>query len=282
VQLLKRDLWPKPFSELESGFSDGRGGDSTKGLVVPRRVLTEVFDIESGYSGGPRLLDYSSLSSEALVLECLHSGEEAAWTEFIRRFHALIASVVIRVARQWGEISTHAMDDVIQETYLKLCENRVGLLERFKSAHENAIYGYMKVFTANLAHDYFKASKCSKRGGATAIASLDSETTSGHPITPPTRETSLDRKLLIEEISSCLNTVVAPSSPRDQRIFWLYYRVGLSAKAIAALPAIGLTVKGVESTVQRLTRQVKELMGSDRGSSHREISRKGIRTNESL
>jgi RNA polymerase sigma-70 factor (ECF subfamily) len=227
-------------------------------------------------------LDYSSLSSEALVLECLHSGEEAAWTEFIRRFHALIASVVIRVAHQWGEMSTHAIDDVIQETYLKLCENRVSLLERFRSAHENAIYGYMKVLTANLAHDYFKASKCTKRGGATAIGSLDTETTSGHHITQPARETSLDRNLLIDEISVCLNTVVPPSSPRDQRIFWLYYRVGLSAKAIAALPAIGLTIKGVESTLHRLIQQVKERMDSDRGSSHREIPGKGFPTNESL
>ena len=91
-------------------------------------------------------------------------------------------------------------------------------------------------------------------------ASLDSGTTSGHAITPASRETSLDRNLLIEEITACLNTVVAPSSPRDQRIFWLYYRAGLSARAIAALPAIGLTIKGVESTLQRLTRQVKERM----------------------
>jgi RNA polymerase sigma-70 factor, ECF subfamily len=40
-------------------------------------------------------------------------------------------------------------------------------------------------------------------------------------------------------------------------IFWLYYRDGLTARAIAQLPGIRLSVKGVESTIHRLTRRVR-------------------------
>jgi RNA polymerase sigma-70 factor (ECF subfamily) len=41
-------------------------------------------------------------------------------------------------------------------------------------------------------------------------------------------------------------------------IFWLYYEQGMTAKAIAALPSINLTSKGVESAISRLTRLVRE------------------------
>ena len=48
-----------------------------------------------------------------------------------------------------------------------------------------------------------------------------------------------------------------PNFTRDFAIFWLYYRQGLTSKAISELAAIGLGVKGVESTLLRLTRLVR-------------------------
>jgi len=41
-------------------------------------------------------------------------------------------------------------------------------------------------------------------------------------------------------------------------VFWLYYRAGFTASAIASLPTVGLTTKGVESLIFRLTRIVRE------------------------
>jgi len=40
---------------------------------------------------------------------------------------------------------------------------------------------------------------------------------------------------------------------RDRALFWLYYRQGLTAGEIAALPSAGLTAKGVESALRRVT-----------------------------
>jgi RNA polymerase sigma-70 factor (ECF subfamily) len=40
-------------------------------------------------------------------------------------------------------------------------------------------------------------------------------------------------------------------------IFLLYYRQGLTASEIAALPALGLTTKGVESIIARLTHMIR-------------------------
>lgn len=221
---------------------------------------------------------------EELVVACVQSGNESAWAEFVRRFHPLIARVALRIARQWGEASPEVIDDLIQETYLKLCADRLRPLQSFKSAHKDAIYGFIKVFTANLAHDHFKAARSQKRGGGTATASTDGEEAHRLVQIPSSTTTLLERNVLIQEIDVCLQIVASgPDLKRDRKIFWLYYRAGLAASAIAALPTIGLSTKGVESTLLRLTRQVRErLVNSKQESSGRGSLEEGIRPAESL
>jgi|HubBroStandDraft_6_1064221.scaffolds.fasta_scaffold142199_1 RNA polymerase sigma-70 factor (ECF subfamily) len=231
---------------------------------------------------GSSPLDYATLSSDELVLACLTSGDETAWLEFMRRFHSLIARVVQRVARKWGENSSQVVDDLIQDTYLKLCAERARLLLSLKQVHGDATYGYLKVFTANLVHDHFKASRSAKRGGGRAAASIDDEVGSDSSRDSKSAQTLLDREVLIGQLDDCLQAVSAgPSSERDRKIFWLYYRAGLTASAIAGLPAVGLTTKGVESTILRLTRLVRERACS-RGTQTRRDEAKGMQAEESF
>jgi hypothetical protein len=58
----------------------------------------------------------------------------------------------------------------------------------------------------------------------------------------------------------------------------------LSAKAIAALPTVGLTAKGVESVIFRLTRLVRERVVQLRDQSQTSLDRreKGFRAAESF
>jgi RNA polymerase sigma-70 factor (ECF subfamily) len=136
-------------------------------------------------------------------------------------------------------------------------------LQSFKSAHQDAIYGYIKVFTANLAHDYFKATHSQKRGGGVAVSPIDDDQPGHMPRAAASVASVVERDVLIQQIDACLRLVLGgPGAGRDRRIFWLYYRVGLPASAIAALPTIGLTTKGVESTLLRLTRQVRQRLVS--------------------
>jgi len=229
-------------------------------------------------------VDYSAMSPEALVLSCLRGGDEAAWVEFVARFHPLIASAVLRVARQWGVASPQVVDDLVQETYLKLCADRRRLLQNFESTHENSVFGYIKVFTANLAHDHFKASRSLKRGGASVTGSTDCSEPDERQQMSGTVVVTPEIGVLIREIDECLEGVTyGPNAERDRRIFWLYYRVGLASSAIAALPTIGLSVKGVESTLQRLTRQVRQRLVPGRLEDPKsETSGKGIPSAESL
>lgn len=204
-------------------------------------------------------MDYEAISPEDLVVACLQAGNESAWAEFVCRFQPLIARVLLRIAHQWGDSSPQAIDDLVQEVYLKLCADNLRLLRNFKSSHEDAIYGYIKVFTANLAHDHFKASYAQKRGGSAETGSLDSDTFANSVTRKEPEVATIERKFLLGQVATCLEAVASgPNEKRDCRIFWLYYRVGLSASAIAGLPTIGLTTKGVESTIFRLTRAVRQ------------------------
>lgn len=210
-------------------------------------------------------MDYTSLSAEELFLTCLRTGNETAWAEFIHRFHPLIAGVVLRVARQWGEASTQIVDDLVQETYLKFCAERLHLLKDFTPVHENSVYGFIKVFAANLSQDYFKSSHSLKRGGGSHTESSDCKKSEEAEPAAASAKASAERMVLIGEIDACLRSVTQGlNSERDRRIFWLYYRAGLTASAISSLVAIGLSVKGVESTLQRLTRQVRERLAPGR------------------
>lgn len=229
-------------------------------------------------------MDYSAISPEELVVACIQPGSETAWAEFVRRFHPLIARVALRVARQWGDPSPQVIDDLVQETYLKLCADRLRVLQNFKSAHKDAIYGYIKVFTTNLVHDHFKVVHSQKRGGSATNTSIDDPALDGALLTAASTPAILERDVLIQQIDACLQVVASgPGLERDRRIFWLYYRVGLPARAIAALPTVGLSTKGVESTLLRLTRQVRQrLVSSRQESSKLDELGKGIRGAEAL
>jgi RNA polymerase sigma factor (sigma-70 family) len=206
-------------------------------------------------------MDYAALSAEQLILACMQTGDAAAWEEFVRRFHRLIATVAFRVARRWDNSSPQLVDDLVQETYLKLCADNFRILRSFKSQHPDAFYGYLKVVTANLVQDHFKAAHSGKRGSGKVEVAVDPQITSAAVATAKSSE----RNILLQQVDGLLSRLAVGQHPeRDRRVFWLYYRVGLTANAIASLPAIGLSTKGVESTILRLTRLLRQELAADR------------------
>lgn len=205
-------------------------------------------------------VSFAQLSPEALIQKCVNA-DVTAWEEFMRRYHRLIAGVVFRTTQKWGESSPTTMDDLIQETYLKLCADEYRLLRAYDPKHPDAIFGYLKVVTANVVHDRFKALHSEKRGGDQIVEELKTlENQSGLDEAAGSKR-AMEREILLREIDVHLNASLSgETADRDRTIFWLYYRQGFTAKAIASLPAIGLTIKGVESTILRLTKLVRTRM----------------------
>ena len=205
-------------------------------------------------------MSLAKLSPEAIIEMCVQ-GDVAAWDEFMSRYHRLIAGVVFRTTQNWGEAYPQIIDDLIQDTYLKLCADDYRLLRAYDPKHLDAIYGYLKVITANVVHDRFKALRSEKRGGdqiAEDLTTLENRSDAGKAFGS---QDAMEREILLREIDGFLNTNASGNTAdRDRTIFWLYYRQGLTTKAIATLPAIGLTIKGVESTLGRMTKMVRKRM----------------------
>jgi RNA polymerase sigma-70 factor, ECF subfamily len=213
-----------------------------------------------GLAKGGEVGVYASLSTAEIVRLCSAGGDAGAWEEFVRRFHRLIAIVILRTASRLGDPSRQTVDDLIQDTYLKLCANNFRLLRNFDDPNPDAFLGYVKVVAANVARDYFKAQHSQKRG-----VNLMSEPIESIAFAAGNHQTgspgNIERELMIREIARHLDICTSgPEQERNCKVFWLYYRVGLSANAIAALPAIGLTTKGVESLILRITRELRQQM----------------------
>lgn len=215
---------------------------------------------------------FVELSSTELVRACAGSKDECAWSELIRRFHGVIAAAVLRTARRWGEPSRAQLDDLIQDTYLKLCEDDCRLLRSFQPRHQDSIYGFLKVVAANVVHDHFKGVRAIKRGAGQTIAIGDRET---EPVkielkTSPDSFDAITKRVQLEQIDKILRLVTAGKDQgRKCTIFWLRHRQGLTASEIAAIPSIGLTTEGVESVLMRLAAMIRShILGSV---PHREV-----------
>lgn len=191
-----------------------------------------------------------SLSAEELFVQCAQSRDTALWQEFARRFHRTIALTVQRLLSRYSMASSAVRDDLIQDVYLKLCEDDGALLLGFNPHHERAAEAFLKVVTANLVRDHFRNVLSKKRGGGleTSIEVLTHE-----PTVDP-MSTIYGNALL-----SCIERALRTASPDEgeQKIFWLYYREGLTAKEISELPGCRLSTKGIESLLFRLTRAVR-------------------------
>jgi RNA polymerase sigma-70 factor (ECF subfamily) len=215
------------------------------------------------------LARYAKLSSSDLVRACAGSKDEKAWVEFMRRFQLVIAAAVLRTARHWGEPSPPQLEDLIQDTYLKLCENESRLLRSFEPRREDSIYGFLKVVAANVVHDHFKSALAVKRGAGQTEATLESVQATAR-IAGADGSEVVTQRLQLEQIDKVLRQVTAGKDQQRKRaIFLLRHRQGLTAREIAAIPGIGLTTEGVESVLMRLAVMIRGHIASS--SPHREV-----------
>jgi RNA polymerase sigma-70 factor (ECF subfamily) len=214
------------------------------------------------------LARYSKSSSTELLRACAGSKNEEAWAEFIQRFQVVIAAAVLRTARHWGEPSRPLLDDLIQDTYLKLCDGDSRLLRSFQPRHEDSIYGFLRVLAANVVHDHFKSALAAKRGAGQTEAIV--ETVQRTKTTGTDSFDAVSQRLQLEQLDKILTQLTAgKDQARKRTIFWLRHRQGLTASEIASIPSIGLTTEGVESVLMRLAAMIRSHLISS--TPHREV-----------
>ena len=196
---------------------------------------------------------------------CSISNANADWEMFHQSFHRLISQVVTRTARRWNASWSSETEDLVQETYLKLYRQRARLLSGLEGRQPAEVFAFVKVVATNLVHDHFKRTLCCKRGGQRKHDSLQSLEDGLQEIACGRwGPQAMERRILLQQIQRCLERASESQSTarRDQTVFWLYYRQGMTASQIASLP-LDLTTKGVESLLLRLSRAVREALAQE-------------------
>jgi RNA polymerase sigma-70 factor (ECF subfamily) len=198
-------------------------------------------------------VDVQDISSNDLARLCAAQCGTAEWGEFVRRFTRPIALSAYRVGRMWGETSSAVIDDIVQDVFLKLCEDERRILREFEPRHPDSFVAFVRVVSAATANDYFRRRNRSKRGGGVVEEPI-SELHSG-----ALQDSEwMERNQLLKEIDRFLEESGRDEiGRRDRTVFWLYYQQGMTASAIASLPGISLSVKGVESALHRMTALIR-------------------------
>jgi len=205
-------------------------------------------------------LDSQELTAVELLRQCITSGDQAGWCELIRRLQPLIASVIVKTLCRWSRPQPHLVDDLVQETYLKLCADNFKALRKVHFAHDRALFGFLKVVASNVVQDHFRNRCSQKRGGGKVEEDLEALTAG-----VPSREDFVERAqhaILLSRVQESLKRQLSDSHfVRNYAIFRLYFEDGFTAKAISRLPGIDLSEKGVESALLRLKSLLKAALG---------------------
>jgi len=169
----------------------------------------------------------------------------------------VIARVIFkRLSRYTRWVDSTRVDDLVQETFLKILKDNCKALRKFEFWHENAFPGFLKVMAANVVEDDIRKRSSNKVGGGQEPEDID------NLLQPPSDRShgvaSMFNNLRMSEIENCLKRRKGePNFERDCKIFRLYYRDGFTALEISQLPDIGLkNVKGVESALLRLIKWI--------------------------
>lgn len=196
-----------------------------------------------------------------LAKACARSADAAEWEELLRRCAPVAALVAARVSRVWlGSATSSVVDDIVQEIFLKLCEQERRILRDFEPRGEDSFLGLLRLVATSVANDYFRRQYSAKRGGRVVTITLEDSPAQASPDAGQDGA-AMQKVLLYREMDRKLRSAPGVIAERDRAIFWLYYLQGLTAEEIAALPIAGLSAKGVESALRRVTAWLRKEMG---------------------
>jgi RNA polymerase sigma factor (sigma-70 family) len=192
----------------------------------------------------------TAFTTEALALRCAAGRDEAAWRELVARAQPTVARAVYSVARSWERTDPSLVEDLVQQAFLRLT-TQIGT---FRSQGPSSFLGFVHTIAASAARDHFRVGARRKRSTGAAPAPLDEAQLRAAP-----PALSSDEHILIDQIEALvLQSDTGVAVPRDLVVFQLHYRMGMTAAAIASVPALRLGPREVEGTLQRLVRLARQ------------------------
>ena len=234
--------WAEAVLFSGGGFEGARQPRPAIKPVVVSAARVPAARVPAAYELPAPLIGWQ-INPEELFKACRDTTNAEAWGQFYRRYDGLIRTAVRRVlARAPG--SGDILEDLVQETYLRLTRKDCRALADFRMQGPNTDLGFVKSMAVSTVLDHFKCNSIS----TISFEEIQKSTT---------QEPDIDRALLVGQ---CLDAATedGPNCERDRGIFLLYFRLGLKAREIAALRNIGLDTKGVESVIHKTVGAIKK------------------------
>lgn len=192
--------------------------------------------------------DSADLPIEDLLKRCLAENDADDWQEFYIKTHSLIAGCVIRIVCPAGKAQKELHEDLIQEVYQKLFDDKRRVLRDF-DPKQGSVFGYLKAVTNNETIDHLRKRKRRPEDQFDEHAE------------PPALSQPEERM----DVNAMIDAVKKQFSVPEFNVFSLYYRMGYTAKGISELPGIDYSEKQVE----HILRKIKDFLKSKFGSSVR-------------
>lgn len=196
------------------------------------------------------------MQPSTIIERCLRL-EQAAWAELIGTHRSLVLGVLMRIL---GHIDRDSIPDLEQEVFEKLLANDCQVLRTVEGdAH---LRGLLAMTAANLARDHLRRLGV-RRGTGLDAEGADEIRQALAPDPVAELEEEVARKRRVEKVFEVLAALVSgPNASRDTLIFRAHYLDELSAPEIASM-GIGLTTKGVETVLFRLTKRLRASLRED-------------------
>jgi len=188
---------------------------------------------------------------------CAYSAQAPEWEPFVRAITPVVLLAARRTGQVWGDSSTSTMLEILQEVFVKLCEDDRRILREFEDRGSDSFFKLVRVVTASVGTDHFRKRHAEKRGGRSLAVSLE-PTNQNTEILDARAIDAVEMPSLIAQLDGLLLLYPEKVSSRDRRMFWLHYGQGLPAESISRIPYIGLSPKGVESALLRMTRLLRD------------------------
>lgn len=215
----------------------------------------------------------SERSAVALVKDCGLSTDPAAWTEFVDAFNRRIVAAVIRERRQRGLSSeptaADAVSDLVQDVYLRLLANDRRALRDFRGETELSVYAYLARIVRAAVGDRTRRDSSRKRHAQTVPldAGVDGEgSTPLSELLAASEVSSPELQMRERAVPGRLRALLAgggvPNPERDALVFELHVLEGLSAREIAGIPALDLSLSAVEGVLRRTRERLRERLGN--------------------
>lgn len=211
----------------------------------------------------------AEMSTVKLAFQCARNPNAAAvWQEFIARVQGQLRQWALQALRtfQQKEIAHYreAVDDIVQEVYVRLVQNDCQGLRAFNGKSEDELFGYLKRIAHNVALNRMRQNAAQKR--PRLAHSLDELTDSpseshSHRSQPRFVAQALDEEIRIYELHEHLNHYLdvvlrGPQKHRDKMLFQLFHYEGLTIEELEKLPGLSLSRHAIEVAINRVSRRL--------------------------